>query len=83
VLLLEFNEFFYIQDLFEHGEEWKAKLLERKMGKWEVMYINNSCKYREHNAERLLREAEMPHTRTGRVRKTTTKSASNKRQKKK
>jgi hypothetical protein len=45
--LLEFNEFLYIQDLFEHGEEWKAKLLERKMEKWEVMYIHNSRKCRE------------------------------------
>ena len=80
---MEFNEFLYIQDLFEHGEEWMAKLLERKMGKWEVMYIHNSRKCRERNAKRLLREVEMPHIRIRRVRKTTTKSASNKRQKKK
>ena len=52
------------------------------MGNWEVMYIHNSRKYRERNVERLLREVKMPHTRTWRVRKTTIKSVSNKRQKK-
>ena len=46
--------------MFEHGEEWKAKLLERKMKKWEVMYIHNSRKCRERNAEKFLRKAEMP-----------------------
>ena len=61
---MELNGFFYIQDLFEHGEELKAKYLERKMGKWEVIYVHISRKCRERNAERLLREAEMPHTRT-------------------
>ena len=52
------------------------------MGKWKVMYNHNFRKCRERNAEWLLKEAEMPYTRTWRVRKTTTKYASNKRQKK-
>ena len=82
-LLLEFNESLYIQELFEHGEEWKAKFLEKKMGKYEIMYIYNSRKCCERNTEKLLREAKMPQTRIGRVWKTTTKSASNKKQKNK